>query len=95
MVNLTRSIMSCCGGPKTGKEFDFDEEGPSEEDLCKFGSDIKRCASCRTEMYHSATICPACGHAEESVRASGKRWVLITALVAFVAMLAWLGIPLI
>jgi len=86
--------MSCCGGPKTGKEFDFDEEGPSESDLCRFASDVKRCQSCHAEMYDSATVCPLCGHSEEPTRPSGKRWVLITALVAFLGLLAWLGTPL-
>lgn len=87
--------MSCCGGPKTGKEFDFDHEGPSDEDLCRFGSDVQRCASCDAEMYASATICPVCGHAQTGAGAGGKRWVLVVALITFVAMLAWIGIPLI
>lgn len=88
--------MSCCGGPKTGKEFDFDHEGPSEDDLCRFGSDVQRCGSCDAEMYASATICPACGHAQQQTGAPGtKRWLVVVAMITFVALLAWIGIPLI
>lgn len=31
--------MSCCKGPRTGKEFDPSCEGPSEADIARFGSD--------------------------------------------------------
>lgn len=87
--------MGCCGGPKTGKEFDFDHEGPSEEDMCRFGSDAARCESCKAEIYDEATICPACGHAQGAGGAGTKRWVLVVALITFIAVLAWIGLPLI
>lgn len=86
--------MSCCGGPRTGKEFDFNNEGPSEDDLCRFGSDVHRCESCDAEMFASATICPVCGHAQSSASGAARRWLLVAAMIALLAMVAWLGLPL-
>ena len=47
-------------------ESDYDEgldpEGPSAEDLDRFGSEYRRCASCGASFYDQATVCPSCGH---------------------------------
>ena len=31
--------MSCCPGPKHGREFDCDREAPDETDMARFGGD--------------------------------------------------------
>ena len=53
--------MSC--GPKcrTGPEFDPDFEGPSDDDILRFGADFVTCPNCTSDVYDQATICPTCG----------------------------------
>lgn len=83
--------MSCGCKPRTGPDFDPDFEGPSCEDLERFGSDVATCPECGQEVYHDVAICPHCGHAILAARAVGPRWkgplitgVAIVALAAFV-----------
>lgn len=42
---------------KSQTEFD---EGPSPEDIERFGSETINCSSCGKEVYDEAAICPAC-----------------------------------
>ncbi len=80
--------MSCCPGPKTGKEFDPACEGPSEADLDRFGGDTDACPNCGEEVWHDAAICPSCRSAiQDRADSARKPWVMalgIAALVAFV-----------
>jgi hypothetical protein len=84
--------MPCGCSPKSGPDFDPDFEGPSCDDLDRFGSDTVTCPECGEEVYYDAAICPQCGHAIIAAR-SGKsgHWkaplitgAAIVALAAFV-----------
>ena len=55
--------MACGCNPRTGKCFDPEDEGPSEDDLSRFDSDTIACPMCRTEIHDEAPLCPKCGHA--------------------------------
>lgn len=80
--------MSCGCKPRTGPDFDPDYEGPSCEDLERFGADDATCPECGADVYHDAALCPHCGFAIIAPRPGG-RWKrpLITgaALVALAA----------
>ena len=84
--------MSCGCSPKSGPDFDPDFEGPSCEDLERFGSDTATCPECGQDVYYDTPICPNCGHAIIAPRSAvGGRWkrplitgAAIVALAAFV-----------
>ena len=38
------------------------DEGPSPEDLERFGGDTGRCPSCGEEVWDQADVCPSCGN---------------------------------
>lgn len=78
--------MSCGCGPRCAPDLDPRDEGPSEEDLERFGAYDRACPTCGADVYHDAAMCPACGHAIRETTGSGtKTWVAVTALVATVA----------
>jgi len=78
--------MSCCPGPKTGKEFDPDCEGPSDADLDRFGGDSAHCSNCGEEIWHDTPICPNCRTiVEERLDSSKKPWVVAVGVVALIA----------
>lgn len=65
-------------------------EGPSGEDLDRFGGEFVRCPSCSREIYDQSEVCPHCGEAvEESRLEKGMpRWAVVTAVVAIVGVVA-------
>jgi hypothetical protein len=70
-------------------EFD---EGPSDEDIERFGDVTQRCSECGTELYDDVAICWQCGtpvgsgprSAADSVRARLAIGIVILIIVAFV-----------
>lgn len=66
--------------------FDPRDEGPSAEDLDRFGGDTIRCASCNEELYHDAAFCPSCGEVtDQGSESKPKRWVVVTGVIALLA----------
>jgi len=67
---------------------ELDPEGPSAEDLERFGGDTLDCPRCGYEVYDEASVCPRCGEIFESVhRTERKRkWLLVVALVVLAAV---------
>ena len=61
--------MSCgcgpsgCGAHKRDESFDPDFEGPSADDIARFGGDDIECPDCGASVYHDAPMCPRCGYA--------------------------------
>lgn len=81
------------------RDFDEDDEGPSQADLERFGGDDVPCPSCGADVYHDAPFCPRCGHAIMESEIRGRRvppsrrpWFVaaaLLALIAFVIMAVW------
>ncbi len=67
-------------------EFDegLDPEGPSAEDLHRFGDEFTRCASCGHDFYDQSPVCPNCGHLVQQADKPVPLWVLLTGGVILV-----------
>lgn len=69
---------------------DDDREGPSAEDLERFGGETRPCPSCRREIYDESPFCPRCGHAlgaSDEPAARPPVWMLVAAAAALGAIL--------
>jgi len=77
--------MGCSScGPRPGAPRDIDE-GPSAEDVARFGGDEITCPECGAEMYYDATFCHMCGHVmEERTGGGSKKWIAVAAGLALV-----------
>lgn len=66
-------------------EFGLPDDGPSDDDLDRFGSVTQNCWRCGTELYDDATVCWNC---QASVGPGGgpRRGVPVWAIVAGVAL---------
>ena len=65
----------------------LDPQGPSAEDLDRFGSEFTQCPSCGKDIYDQAEVCPHCGQAVEDKSARPPLWALIVlAIVVFVVL---------
>lgn len=77
-------------------EYEFDEgldpEGPSVEDLHRFGDEFTRCASCGYDFYDQSSVCPNCGHLVQQADKPISRWVLLAS--AFIVILLLIGLLL-
>lgn len=60
---------------------DIDPEGPSAEDLAKFGDEFITCPNCKRSIYDQSELCPHCGEAIERPKASVPVWAIVTAVV--------------
>ncbi len=77
------------------------DEGPSQEDLDRFGGDEALCPECGEPMWDQASVCPSCGAAVEGDtscnprrRVLNRRWAVLVALAtaAGLVLLALRGI---
>ena len=62
------------------------DEGPSDDDIERFGDVTRTCPECRKQVFDDAAVCYHCGHAfeePEGGRGRGK-WVMITIVVLIV-----------
>jgi len=71
----------------------LDPEGPSADDLDRFGAEFKPCPSCRSDVYDQAEFCHVCGHVfgGEDERTGPPAWaigVAVLVLIAFVLIFA-------
>ena len=65
----------------------LDPDGPSPEDLERFGSELRTCPECGSDVYDQAEMCPVCGRAL-SQPSSGPGALTIAIALVLVAMLA-------
>ncbi|MHC5023562.1 MAG: zinc ribbon domain-containing protein [Planctomycetota bacterium] len=69
------------------------DEGPSSEDIERFGDDTAYCPACGAEIWDQAPICPECGEAIGGQTLSRppledwlhKRWIILVAIIALIA----------
>jgi hypothetical protein len=65
------------------------DEGPSGEDLEKFGDETVRCRECGADVWDEAEMCPKCGAAMERGEVTLKPWVKWTAIALLVLIALW------
>lgn len=65
----------------------LDPDGPSAEDLERFGSETDACPECGSEVYDQAELCHVCGHAIERGPGSIPTWVGVAAAVGVLGLL--------
>jgi hypothetical protein len=73
---------------------DFDE-GPSDDDLARFGSDDTLCPDCGARVWDQADICPKCfafvgdGHARRSPiqQYMHQKMMLLIIIILLIAMM--------
>jgi hypothetical protein len=81
-------INKCCSAKDFGPV--RDEEGPSEADIARFGSETIQCPRCRSEMYDEAEMCMRCGHIRGEADASGlPPWAVGVAVVLIGVVTLW------
>jgi hypothetical protein len=81
------------------------DEGPSDEDLDRFGEDSPvadaRCPDCGAAVWSEADVCPKCyafldGDAPRPTRGFfARRWRTLVVVLLIVAMLTLAGIPVV
>ncbi len=65
--------------PSIRREPEVIDEGPSEEDIERFGDVTQRCPKCGTELYDDVMSCWSCGHdlaAVDGGKRLSQRWVV-------------------
>lgn len=65
--------------------YEYDPEGPSEDDLERFGDEFITCPHCGAKIYDQAEVCPNCLMAVHIRPKSKAVWVTIGA-IALVAI---------
>ncbi len=70
------------------EEEGLDPEGPSPEDLERFGDEMVDCPNCGMQVYDQTEICPRCGMAIERRRSGVPLPVVLTALAVVIVFAA-------
>lgn len=58
----------------------LDPEGPSAEDLDRFGDEFITCPNCHKSIYDQTQMCPYCGHAIMETTSRTPVWVMVAAV---------------
>lgn len=67
----------------------LDPDGPSADDLHRFGDEMTRCAACGREVYDQAEVCAHCGGFVH-VRPKTPWWtILLCVALAAVLVFFW------
>lgn len=75
--------------PRQARDEEFDE-GPSQEDIERFGDQTRTCPECRKEVFDDSAVCYHCGHAFENTTAGsgkGKVWIIAVATLIVIGFL--------
>ncbi|MGE3109184.1 MAG: hypothetical protein AB7G11_15565 [Phycisphaerales bacterium] len=78
----------CCGGRDLGPL--QDHEGPSDDDIARFGDVTQKCPECRAELYDDAEVCWKCGCAISGGATRTRpipTWMLVSAAVGCVGFI--------
>ncbi len=66
------------------------DEGPSREDIERFGDQTRTCPECRKDVFDDSAVCYHCGHVFERTSAGSggsKPWVIAVAALIVIAFL--------
>ncbi|MDX9912663.1 MAG: zinc-ribbon domain-containing protein [Phycisphaerales bacterium] len=75
-------------GPHDDELEDLDPEGPSADDLERFGSEFHTCPNCGAEVYDQAEVCPKCLTPMNATPSRGMpTWAIFAACVVLVGLL--------
>jgi hypothetical protein len=64
------------------------DEGPSEDDVERFGDVTRMCPECGKDVFDDAAVCYHCGYAFERTTAGSTRsktWVVVVVVVIVIA----------
>lgn len=64
----------------------LDPDGPSAEDLDRFGDELDTCPACGGTVYDQADICPHCG-SRMSAEPRPLGWFLVAGVVIVLALI--------
>ncbi len=65
-----------------------DPEGPSSEDLERFGDEYRTCPECGSLVYDQAEVCQACGHVFGQESGGVPMWaIVVTAMLLLLLVL--------
>ena len=67
----------------------LDPEGPSAEDLDKFGDELDTCPNCKATIYDQSEMCPRCGWYLGEVEKTVSLWVILGVCGLIVVLLFW------
>ncbi len=67
----------------------LDPDGPSAQDLDRFGSELDTCPNCKSTIYDQAEMCPQCGWYLGEVPKSLSPWVVVGVCGLIVMLLMW------
>ena len=66
------------------------DEGPSDEDIERFGDVTQRCPACDTELYDDVAVCWNCGEvlgAQRKGTSVAQRWAIAVVVLIIIAFL--------
>lgn len=63
-------------------------DGPSAEDLDRFGDEFRTCPNCGRQIYDQAEICPHCGQAIIDSPAGARWWVILAVVLVLIVLVA-------
>lgn len=77
--------------PADDWEEGLDPDGPSPEDLDRFGDEFQTCPNCGASVYDQAELCARCGHAFNQRPGGLPMWAILTAIAVLGAfVLYWI-----
>ena len=65
----------------------LDPEGPSADDLDRFGDELTSCPHCEAAIYDQASFCPVCGEALTEGEKTLSLWVVLGVCALIVLLL--------
>ena len=71
----------------------LDPEGPSAEDLDRFGDETRACPHCGSDAWDQAKLCHVCGEELDDKPSDGSppmpMWAWITLFIVLLMLLMW------
>jgi uncharacterized paraquat-inducible protein A len=73
--------------PTMTREEDIHPEGPSPDDMERFGDEWRTCPSCSKQVYDEAEICPHCGEALSTEPVRMPLWAIAVVMAVIAVFL--------